>query len=89
MINVLRLSSVGGYFDKSILVNAGLNAIGQATIAIAILSGYTIYATVENKEQSILLRNKFPSVRTFKFHHTHNTVLWIKNIQYHVIFIII
>jgi len=50
-------------FEKTILVNAGFNAIGQAAIAVALSLGYSVYVTVENKEQCTLLMNKFTSVK--------------------------
>jgi len=56
-------------FEKTILVNAGFTAVGQAAITVAISLGYSIYITVENKEQCTLLKNKFPSVRTSDFQH--------------------
>lgn len=49
--------------DKTILVHAGLNAVGQAAITIALAKGYTVYASVENEKQQMLLKKKFPSVR--------------------------
>lgn len=45
-------------------MHAGFNTVGQAAIAIALALGYTVYATVENEEQSKLLMKKFPLVRT-------------------------
>jgi len=51
-------------FDKTILVNAGFNAIGQAAIAVALSLGYCVFVTVENKEQCTLLKNKFASVKS-------------------------
>jgi len=51
--------------EKSILVNAGFNTVGQAVISIALASGFTVYATVENEEQAKLLRKKFPLVNIF------------------------
>jgi len=62
-LTVLNLSN-GKTFEKTILVNAGFSAIGQAAIAVAISLGYSVYITVENKEQCTVLKNKFPSVRT-------------------------
>jgi len=66
-LSILKLST-DNIFEKTILVNAGFNAIGQAAIAVAISLGYTVYITVENKEQCTLLKNKFPSVRKSNFH---------------------
>jgi len=63
MLTVLRLASEN-IFENTILVNTGFSAVGQASIAVAISLGFSVYATVENKEQSTLLRNKFPSVWT-------------------------
>lgn len=54
--------------ENTILINAGFNAVGQAAIAVAISLGYSVYITVENKEQRTLLKNKFPSVRMSTFH---------------------
>lgn len=50
-------------FEKTILIHAGLSVIGQAAITIALAEEFTVYATVENEEQTILLKKKFPSVR--------------------------
>jgi len=44
-------------------VHAGFNAVGQAAIAVSLAAGDTVYTTVENDEQAMLLRKKFPSVR--------------------------
>jgi len=65
-LTVLKLPT-DNIFEKTILVNAGFNAVGQAAIAVAISLGYSVYITVENKEHSTLLKNKFPSVRTSNF----------------------
>lgn len=51
----------------TVLVHAGLNAIGQAAIAIALHNGYDVYTTVENDEQAGLLRSRFPTVSVFGF----------------------
>lgn len=67
MLTVLKISDE--IFEKTMLVNAGFHAVGQAAIAVAISLGYSVYTTVENKEQCTLLKNKFPSVRTSHFHH--------------------
>uniref|UniRef100_A0A2S2P8N0 Fatty acid synthase n=1 Tax=Schizaphis graminum TaxID=13262 RepID=A0A2S2P8N0_SCHGA len=70
MLSILKSSS-DNIFDKTILVNAGFNAIGQATIAVALSLGYCVFVTVENKEQSALLKNKFASLsesRIFSYH---------------------
>jgi len=48
--------------QNTILVHAGLNAVGQATIAIALAAGDVVYTTVESEEQAALLRKRFPSV---------------------------
>lgn len=48
---------------KTILIHAGFNAVGQAAIAIALAEGFIVYVTVENKEQSRLLKKRFPLVR--------------------------
>lgn len=53
--------------DKTILVNAGFNAVGQAAIAVALAEGYVVYTTVENEEQSKLLRKRFSLVRIIHF----------------------
>lgn len=58
-------SSKDNIFEKTILVNAGFNAVGQAAIAVALSLGYSVYVTVENKEQCTLLMNKFTSVKIF------------------------
>lgn len=55
-------SSKDNIFENTILVNAGFNAVGQAAIAVALSLGYSVYVTVENKEQCTLLMNKFTSV---------------------------
>jgi NADPH:quinone reductase-like Zn-dependent oxidoreductase len=52
------------YIENTVLVHAGFNTVGQAAIAIALAAGNTVYATVENVEQSKLLMKRFPSVRT-------------------------
>lgn len=56
-------SSKDNIFEKTILINAGFNAVGQAAIAVAFSLGYSVYVTVENKEQCTLLMNKFTSVK--------------------------
>lgn len=66
-MTILKLPT-DNIFEKTILVNDGFNAVGQAAIAVAISLGYSVYITVENKEQCTLLKNKFPSVRTSNFH---------------------
>lgn len=48
-------------------MHAGFNAVGQAVIAVASAMGYTVYASVENEEQSRLLRKRFPSVGLLNF----------------------
>lgn len=48
--------------ETSILVHAAFNTVGQAAIAIFLSQGGTVYATVENEEQSRSLRKRFPSV---------------------------
>lgn len=60
MLTVLKISDE--IFEKTMLVNAGFHAVGQAAIAVAISLGYSVYTTVENKEQCTLLKNKFPSL---------------------------
>jgi len=67
MLTVLKVSDE--LSEKAILVNGGFHAIGQAIIAVAISLGYSVYTTVENKEQCALLQDKFPLVRTSNFHH--------------------
>lgn len=55
------------YEENSVLVHAGINAVGQAAIAIALAAGNPVYATVENEEQAKLLRKRFPSVKISRF----------------------
>lgn len=70
ILTILK-SSKDNIFENTILVNAGFNAVGQAAIAVALSLGYSVYVTVENKEQGTLLMNKFTSLsesRIFSYH---------------------
>lgn len=58
--------------ENTVLVHAGFNAVGQAAISIALALGNTVYASVENEEQSKFLKNKFPSVSFFIMFSTNN-----------------
>lgn len=55
------------FCENTILVHAGFNAVGQAAISIALATDYIVYTTVENEEQSKLLRKRFPLVRFERF----------------------
>lgn len=67
MTEVLSEVEMEKMIEKTILVNAGFNTVGQAVISISLAQGYTVYTTVENEEQAKLLKKRFPSVKMFFF----------------------
>lgn len=82
------LNSIENCLEKSILVNPGYNAVGQAVISVALAAEISVYITVENEEQAKLLKKKFPSVRNFFKRVKHEYQINIKNYNANLLLLI-
>jgi len=51
--------------EHSVLVHSGLTAVGRAAIDICLEKKCQVYVTVSDSRQMELLKQRFPSVRTY------------------------